>query len=98
MRSIVVRPEAEVDIEDAADYTMEQWGRDQARRYIGNIRKAIDRLAIDGLRFPEETEAYPGLRRMRSGHHFIFFLVDDEKVDVVRVMHERRDAVRHLMD
>lgn len=59
MRSIVVRPEAEVDIEDAADYTMEQWGRDQARRYIGDIRKAIDRLAIDGLRFPEETEAYP---------------------------------------
>lgn len=61
MRSIVVRPEAEVDIEDAADYTMEQWGRDQARRYIGDIRKAIDRLAIDGLRFPEETEAYPGI-------------------------------------
>ena len=33
---------------------------------------------------------------MRSGHHFIFFLIDDESVDVVRVMHERRDAVRHL--
>ena len=98
MRSIVVRPEAEVDIEDAADYTMEQWGRDQARRYIGDIRKAIDRLAVDGLRFPEETKAYPGLRRMRSGHHFIFFLIDDEQVDVVRVMLERRDAVRHLRD
>ncbi len=98
MRSVVIRPEAAVDIEDAADYTAEQWGRDQARRYIGDIRKAIERLPIDGLRYPEETAAYPGLRRMRSGHHFIFFLIDDDKVDVVRVMHERRDAVRHLKD
>lgn len=96
MRSIVVRPEAETDIEDAADYTAERWGREQARRYIGDIRKAIERLAVDGLRYPEEAEAYPGLRRMRSGRHFIFFLIDDDKVDVVRVMHERRDAVRQL--
>lgn len=98
MRSIVVRPEAEVDIEDAADYTIEQWGREQARRYIGEIRTAIDSLTIDGLRYPEEAEAHPGLRRMRSGHHVIFFLIDDKKVDVVRVMHERRDAVRHLTE
>lgn len=98
MRSIVIRPEAAADIEDAADYTTEQWGRDQARRYIGDIRKAIERLTIDSLRYPEETAAYPGLRRMRSGHHLIFFLIDGDKVDVVRVMHERRDVVRHLTD
>ena len=98
MRDIVIRPAAEADIEDAADYTIEKWGRDQARHYIGDIRKAIDRLAVDGFRYPEETPAYPGLRRMRSGHHFVFFLIDDDKVDVVRVMHERRDAVSHIAD
>ncbi len=98
MHNIVVHPEAEVDIEDAADYTIEQGGRDQAPRYVGDIPNVIDRLAINGLRYPEEWEAYPGLRRMRSGHHFIFFLIEDEKIDVVRVMHERRDAVRHLTD
>ena len=96
MRSVIIRPEAEVDIEDAADYTIEQWGHEQARHYVGDIRRAIERLAINGLRYPEEAEVFPGLRRMRNGHHFIFYLIDDERVDVVRVLHERRDATRQL--
>lgn len=95
MRKVIVRPEAEVDIEDAADYTIAQWGREQARQYVGDLRRAIERLALNGLRYPEEAEVFPGLRRMRSGHHFIFYLIDDERVDVVRVLHERRDVKRH---
>lgn len=96
MRKVIVRPDAEVDIEDAADYTIAQWGREQARQYIDDIRRGIERLAINGLRYPEESEVFPGLRRMRSGHHFIFYLIDDERVDVVRVLHERRDVTRQL--
>lgn len=96
MRSVIIRPEAEVDIEGIADYTIEQWGADQARHYVGDLRRAIERLAVNGLRRPEEAEVFPGLRRARSGHHLIFYLIDDERVDVIRVLHERRDAIRQL--
>lgn len=96
MRSVILRPEAEVDIEDTADYTIEQWGIEQARHYVGDIRRTIEYLAVNGLRHPEEAEVFPGLRRARSGHHFIFYLIDDERVDVVRILHERRDRVRQL--
>lgn len=96
MRSVIIRPEAEVDIEVIADYTIAQWGVDQARHYVGDLRRVIERLALDGLRRPEEAELFPGLRRARSGHHFIFYLIDDERVDVIRVLHERRDARRQL--
>ncbi|APW73376.1 MULTISPECIES: type II toxin-antitoxin system RelE/ParE family toxin [Sphingopyxis] len=96
MRNITVRPAAEADIDNAADYTIEQWGIEQARHYIGDIRRAIERLAMDGLRHPKEADVLPGLRRARSGHHFIFYLIDDEQVDVIRVLHERRDATRQL--
>lgn len=96
MRSIIVRPEAEVDIEDIADHTIAQWGADQARHYLGDLRRTIERLAVDGLRRPEEAQLFPGLRRARSGHHFIFYLIDDERVDVIRVLHERRDVMRQL--
>ena len=96
MRSVIVRPEAEVDIETIADYTIEQWGVEQARQYVGDIRWTMERLAINGLRRPEESGVFPGLRRARSGHHFIYYLIDDEQVDVVRVLHERRDVIRQL--
>lgn len=96
MRSVIIRPAVEIDIEDAADYTIEAWGVEQARQYVGDIRRTIENLAVDGLRRPEEAALFPGLRRARSGHHFIFYLIDDERVDVVRVLHERRDAMRQL--
>lgn len=96
MRSILIRPEAEIDIEVIADYTIAQWGIEQARHYVGDLRKAIERLAVDGLRRAEEAELFPGLRRARSGHHFIFYLIDEERVDVIRVLHERRDVMRQL--
>lgn len=96
MRSILIRPEAEIDIEDIADHTIAQWGIEQARHYVGDLRRAIERLSVDGLRRPEEAELFPGLRRARSGHHFIFYLIDDERVDVIRVLHERRDMMRQL--
>lgn len=51
---------------------------------------------MDGLRRAEEAELFPGLRRARSGHHFIFYLIDEERVDVIRVLHERRDVMRQL--
>lgn len=98
MRSVILRPEAEVDIEVIADYTIAQWGIEQARHYVDDLRRAIERLAVDGLRRPEAAELFPGLRRARSGHHFIFYLIDDERVDVIRVLHERRDAMRQLKD
>ncbi len=96
MRNVILRPDAEADIEDAADYTIGQWGHEQARRYIGDLRAAIERLAMSGMRFREDAELHPGLRRMKAAHHIVFYLIDDKMVDVVRVMHEQRDMRRHL--
>src|SRR3546814_19006151 len=75
MRSVVIRPEAEVDIEVIADYTITQWGAEQARHYVGELRRAIERLAVDGLRRPEEAERFQGRRRARGGHHSRFTLL-----------------------
>ena len=55
MRSVILRPEAEVDIEDTADYTIKQWGVEQARHYVGDTRRTIEYLAVNGLRHPEEA-------------------------------------------
>src|SRR3546814_17814161 len=96
MCSVVIRTEGEGDIEVSADYAITQGAAELACHYVGDLRRAIERLAVDGLRRPEEAELFPGLRRARSGHHFIFYLIDDERVDVIRVLHERRDAMRQL--
>ncbi len=98
MRKIVLRPQAQADIDDIATYTISQWGNRQARDYIGDLRDAIERLTTSGMRHPEQPAIYPGLRKMRSGHHLVFYLIDQETIDVVRVLHERQDLAARLVE
>lgn len=97
MVEVLLRPEAEADLDEAADYTIERWGGEQARSYIATLRADIARLAEFLHRFPVHEPTGLGLRRMRSGHHFVYYWVGDEAVEVVRILHERRDPTRNLV-
>jgi toxin ParE1/3/4 len=97
MIDVLLRPEAEADVDEAADYTIERWGREQARSYLATLRADIARLAELPRRFPVHEPTGLGLRRMRSGHHLVYYWVGNETVEVVRILHERRDPTRHLV-
>jgi toxin ParE1/3/4 len=84
MRKVLLRPQAEADIEGIADYTIEQWGLKQARLYVGDIRRAIERLGDSALQHPKDDAVFPGLHKLRCGHHLVYYLVDADSVDVVR--------------
>ena len=47
------------------------------------------------LRFPE-FEPRPGMRRMNSGRHAVFYLVGEEQIEIVRVLHVASDFERWL--
>ena len=96
MREVIVRPDAESDIEDCADYTIGKWGHEQARKYVRELRRAIESLATGALRFPLYDEVYPGLRRKRSGQHHIYYLAFKDRVEVLNVIHVQRDPGFHL--
>lgn len=91
MIEVLVRPEAEVDIDGIADETIERWGREQAHNYVSALRADIASLADFPKRFPIHEQTALSLQRMRSGHHLVFYLVGEDAVEVVRVFHERRD-------
>lgn len=96
MREVILRPDAEADIEGAADYTIDQWGHEQARAYIGELRRAIELLATTALRYPPYDAVHPGLRRKRSGMHHIYYLASQDYVEVLNVIHVQRDPGLHL--
>ena len=96
MLDVILRPDAEADIEDVTDYTIEQWGPEQARTYVRELRRAIELLATTALRHPLYDNVYPSLRRKRSGMHHIYYLVSQDFVDVVNVIHVQRDPGLHL--
>jgi toxin ParE1/3/4 len=89
-------PAAARDLEAIWLHTLERWGLDQAHRYIDDLAAAFDRLATSpqlGMRCDHIRRGY---RRSRAGRHAIYFRVTRYGIVVIRVLHDRMDAPRHL--
>jgi putative addiction module CopG family antidote len=81
--------QAEADLMDMATYALEAWGADQAIRYIDDLERTCKRLAENPQLGRPCEHIRPGLRRMESGRHVIFYRVDQAGVFVSRVLHQR---------
>lgn len=84
------------DLDEIWRFTFERWGSEQAHRYIDAMVEAFVRLS----RAPQRADACDhirkGYRRGRVGRHAIYFRVTEYGIFVVRVLHGRMDASRHL--
>ncbi len=96
MRRLIFRKAASADLRGVAPYTRSRWGEEQAAEYVSNLRNQINSLREFPLRFPEFDGTRDGLRRMSSGHHAVFYLVSDEQIEVVRILHEAMDFGERL--
>jgi len=96
MNRYVLSPRAQADVEDIWNYTAENWGEPQAERYIRQLQEAIEAVAADPRKARSCDDVRPGYRRYPVGSHVLFFRIVDGVVDVVRILHQRMDFMRHL--
>lgn len=89
-------PAAQRDLSSIWDYTAQRWDAQQAERYIGEIRAAIERIAQDPDRGTRCEEIREGYHRYNIGSHLVFYLASPGNVDVIRILHQRMDPHRHM--
>lgn len=94
MKTFAFFPAAQADISEIWDYSADKWGAAQADSYIDAIRDACYALA-QGQR-QGRPSVLPGLQKCLCGSHVIYFLDDAQRLDIVRILHQRQDAERHL--
>ncbi len=92
MRRYRLRRKAQRDLAEIWLQTADRWGVDQAEDYVSMIRRRIESLLEYPERGPIYRTAFAEFRKMACGHHRIFYLVTDEMIDVVHIVHERRDV------
>ena len=94
MKAIAFSPAAEADIGEIWDYTADRWGPDQADSYTDAIRDACHALSRG------EKQGRPsvlsGFQKYLCGSHVVYFLDYANHLDVIRILHQRQDAERHL--
>lgn len=96
MKPIKFRTAASADMRRIARETRARWGEAQAAVYAAALRDDIKSLREFSLRFPEFEGGYKGLRRMNSGRHSVFYLVSDDRIEIVRVLHTAMDFSERL--
>lgn len=89
-------PAAERDLETIWRYTQQEWGLEQANRYIDILEAAFARLAESPKSAPACEHIRPGYRRHSVARHMVYFRITDYGIAIIRILHERADAPRHL--
>ncbi len=88
---------AEADLVGIARYTLRQWGWDQVEIYINGLFESFQRLADDPQVGLQRGGLRPGLRiALHLQHYYLCYRVDGDEVQILRVVHTRRDLARQI--
>ena len=87
--------EALRDLDEIYQHGLTAFGATQADLYAETLAATIDLIHS----FPEIAPILPdrsdGLRRRSIGVHGIFFIADADRLQIVRVLHQKMDLARH---
>jgi toxin ParE1/3/4 len=93
----ILSPAARADLDEIWEYSAENWGTEQAERYVFAIRAACEALASGKLKGRSTEDVRAGFRKQTVGSHLLFYRVTDEAViDVIRILHQRMDFSSRL--
>lgn len=63
---------------------------------MNEIRAAVERIAAEPRRGRPCDEIRTGYLRYGIGSHLLFYVESADGVDVIRILHQRMDPMRHL--
>jgi len=97
MKALSFTPRSAADINAIWDYSAENWGIDQAERYIAEIRATCHALA-SGRRKGRVATVRTSYLSCRCGSHVIYYRDLPDRLVVIRILHSAQDVERHLHD
>jgi toxin ParE1/3/4 len=90
---------AESDLAGIVDYTVDNWGEEQAEAYIEQMAMCLQLLSGSQFLGRACEPLYPGLRRFEQGSHVIFYRATNEGIHVSRILHQSSLPTRkHFID
>lgn len=96
MTKITLTPKAKIDLSNIWDYSLSEWGVNQAEKYVRELWAAIQAQTKDLSTSIDCTHIRPGYRKLHYESHLVFFKVQANSLNVIRILHQRMDFSRHL--
>ena len=89
-------PETDNDLIKIYEYGFLKFGEAQAEKYFSELQDCFQLLNESPFICRERDEFNPPVRICHHGRHLIIYLIMDDYILIVRVLHERMDVQRRL--
>ncbi len=83
---------ARKDLEAIWQYTFEQWGIEQAERYLEAMFTCFEDLAANPRLGRERDDVKPGYRSFPQGRHVIFYTIGEFGIEIIGIVHQSADV------
>jgi toxin ParE1/3/4 len=87
---------ASTDVDEIYDYTIVNFGIDQARSYLLRLGDCFLALAENPLQGRAADELASELRRYEHQSHVVFYREMEQYTLIIRVLHKSMDFARHV--
>lgn len=94
-RSLRLTELADQDLNDLYTEGFTTWGEAQADRYFEGLLERFDFICDHPLTYPATDDVRPGYHRSVYERHAIYYVVDDEAVEI-RAVVKRQDVSGRL--
>lgn len=91
-----LRELARADLEAIWAYTVEQWGVEQAERYLHALFDCFDELAANPRLGRDRDDVKVGYRSFPQGRHVVFYVIVSAGIEVIGVVHQSADVDAHF--
>lgn len=95
-----ISTEAANDLETIWFYTLKKWSKEQADRYFQLLMDEIENLAKNPTLGKDYSEVRKGYFGSRVKSHFIFYKINKqkEKIEIIRILHQRMNIKLRLSE
>ena len=94
----VISKKAVSDLEEIWLYTVEKWSVDQADRYYNLIFDEINFICKNNNAGKSMEHVRKGYRASKVKSHLLFYRIQHNTVEVIRILHELMDIENRLND
>ncbi len=95
---LVLSPAAIRDLQSIADYTIHTWGAEQEILYLNGLWRKLEEIQSRPEIFRHRNDLAIDCRSARHEKHVIFFAVEEDSIQVIRILHGAMDFGSHLPD
>ena len=89
-------PEALEDLDNIVLFTLEKWGKPQARNYVDGLDLLASHLAQTPLIGRPRNELHQALFSFPYVSHILYYTSNVKGITIVRVLHKNMDTTKHL--